>query len=75
MIGKISTQRRLNYSVIALADTILNDRNYADVMREYYQRYPKAGYGGMLQRIPDAAKANLLLTDSPIALTFAQRRI
>jgi ADP-ribosylglycohydrolase len=35
---------------IALADVILNDRNYADVMREYYRRYPKAGYGGMFHQ-------------------------
>lgn len=35
---------------IALADAILNDRNYADVMREYYRRYPDAGYGGMFHQ-------------------------
>jgi ADP-ribosylglycohydrolase len=35
---------------VALADAILNNRNYADVMREYYCRYPKAGYGGMFHQ-------------------------
>jgi ADP-ribosylglycohydrolase len=30
---------------IALADAILSARNYADVMREYYHRYPNGGYG------------------------------
>jgi ADP-ribosylglycohydrolase len=35
---------------IALADAILNDRNYADVMREYYHRYPNGGYGGMFHQ-------------------------
>ncbi len=35
---------------IALADAILNEKNYADVMREYYRRYPKAGYGGMFRQ-------------------------
>ena len=31
---------------VALADAILNDRDYGVVMREYYLRYPNAGYGG-----------------------------
>ena len=31
---------------IALADTLINKKNYADVMKEYYWRYPDAGYGG-----------------------------
>jgi ADP-ribosylglycohydrolase len=30
---------------IALADAILNDKDYADTMRAYYRRYPRAGYG------------------------------
>jgi len=32
---------------IALADAILTNRPYQDLMREYYQRYPDRGYGGM----------------------------
>jgi len=31
---------------IALADAIMSGRSYQDLMREYYQRYPHAGYGG-----------------------------
>ena len=30
---------------VALADAILHDLDYADTMRNYYQRYPNAGYG------------------------------
>jgi ADP-ribosylglycohydrolase len=29
-----------------MADSILNGTDYADTMREYYQKYPRAGYGG-----------------------------
>lgn len=35
---------------IALADAITNDRNYADVMREYGKKYPTAGYGGYFRQ-------------------------
>lgn len=35
---------------IALADAILNDKNYADTMRAYYSRYPYAGYGASFNR-------------------------
>jgi ADP-ribosylglycohydrolase len=31
---------------IALADTILNGDDYAKKMKEYYHRYPNAGFGG-----------------------------
>ncbi|NNJ97406.1 MAG: hypothetical protein HKP12_09620 [Gammaproteobacteria bacterium] len=31
---------------VALADAILNNMDYDRVMREYYRRYPYAGYGG-----------------------------
>lgn len=31
---------------VALADAILNNKNYAQVMREYYHRYPTESYGG-----------------------------
>lgn len=31
---------------VALADAILTDRNYTQVLREYASRYPDAGYGG-----------------------------
>lgn len=32
---------------VALADAILHQRDYGETMREYYRRYPNAGYGGM----------------------------
>ena len=35
---------------IALADAILNQQDYASVMKSYYRRYPDAGYGGMFHR-------------------------
>jgi len=31
---------------VALADAILHDRDYARTMKEYYRKYPNAGYGG-----------------------------
>ncbi len=31
---------------VALADAILNDREYGSVMKRYVRRYPDAGYGG-----------------------------
>lgn len=31
---------------IALADAILNDKDYGITMKSYYRRYPDAGYGG-----------------------------
>jgi len=35
---------------IALAEAILNDGNYTELLKKYYQRYPNAGYGGMYRR-------------------------
>ena len=35
---------------VALADTILNSGDYGRIMREYYLRYPHAGYGGSYLR-------------------------
>ncbi len=35
---------------IALADAILNQQDYASVMKSYYRRYPDAGYGGRFHR-------------------------
>ncbi len=32
---------------VALADSILNDFSYSEKLRQYYLRYPDAGYGGM----------------------------
>ncbi len=32
---------------VALADSILNDFPYSEKLRQYYLRYPDAGYGGM----------------------------
>lgn len=31
---------------VALAEAILAGANYAQIMRDYYARYPRAGYGG-----------------------------
>jgi ADP-ribosylglycohydrolase len=35
---------------IALADAIMSSRSYERLMREYYHRYPNAGYGGMFRK-------------------------
>ena len=35
---------------LAVADAILNGRDYAETIREYGRRYPDAGYGGMFRR-------------------------
>ncbi len=35
---------------IAIADAILNGSSYTDKLKEYYQRYPNAGYGGLFRR-------------------------
>jgi ADP-ribosylglycohydrolase len=35
---------------VSLADVILNKRDYATTMREYYRRYPNAGYGMMFMK-------------------------
>jgi len=32
---------------IALADSIMNNKDWIDTLHEYYDRYPKIGYGGM----------------------------
>jgi ADP-ribosylglycohydrolase len=31
---------------VALAEAILNEDDYAGLMKSYYKRYPHAGYGG-----------------------------
>jgi len=31
---------------VALADSIYNDTDYKDTLKEYFRRYPDAGYGG-----------------------------
>jgi ADP-ribosylglycohydrolase len=31
---------------VALAESILTGKSYGTLMREYYYRYPEAGYGG-----------------------------
>ncbi|MDD5393512.1 MAG: ADP-ribosylglycohydrolase family protein [Thiothrix sp.] len=46
---------------IALADAILHQRDYAEVMREYYQRYTKVGFGKAFRvwgATPDAPAYN-----------------
>lgn len=35
---------------IALANAILNNRDYGNVMKEYHGRYPNAGYGSLFNR-------------------------
>lgn len=35
---------------IALADAILHNEDYGEKMKEYYRRYPEAGYGGFFHR-------------------------
>ncbi len=35
---------------VALADAILSDREYATVMKSYFRRFPKAGYGTLFHR-------------------------
>ena len=35
---------------VALADAILNSKDYSETMKEYYRHYPDAGYGGMFHR-------------------------
>ncbi|MDD4775711.1 MAG: ADP-ribosylglycohydrolase family protein [Syntrophomonas sp.] len=39
---------------VAVADCILNGRDYARTLREYARRYPGAGYGGMFRRWADS---------------------
>ncbi|MEA1923766.1 MAG: ADP-ribosylglycohydrolase family protein [Pseudomonadota bacterium] len=46
---------------IALAEAILNDADYGEVMKRYYSRYPEAGYGGSFHKWaqnPDAEPYN-----------------
>jgi len=35
---------------VALADALMSSRSYESLMREYYHRYPRAGYGGMFRK-------------------------
>lgn len=35
---------------VALAEAILTGRDYGDLMKAYYRRYPHAGYGGMFRQ-------------------------
>ena len=35
---------------VALAEAILNDEDYGQVMKRYYRRYPDAGYGGSFHK-------------------------
>lgn len=63
---------------IALADAILHQRDYSTVMREYYQRYPKAGFGKSFRvwaATPDAPAYNSwgngsAMRISPVAYAF-----
>jgi len=42
---------------VALADALLSGRDYGAVMKEYYRRYPGAGYGGMFHRWASSAES------------------
>ena len=63
---------------IALMDSILNDRGYGKVMREYYRRYPRAGYGGSFHKWALAAESQpyhswgngSAMRTSPVAYAF-----
>src|SRR3954467_15026030 len=35
---------------VALADSLLHDEPYVDLLKRYYRAYPRAGYGGMFHR-------------------------
>lgn len=35
---------------VALAESILSGNSYASLMRDYYRRYPSAGYGGLFHQ-------------------------
>ena len=35
---------------VALADAVLQGQDYGQTMKEYYRRYPRAGYGGSFHR-------------------------
>jgi len=41
---------------VALAESILTGTDYASLMRDYYRRYPEAGYGGLFHRWAQAHK-------------------
>ncbi|MCP3851352.1 MAG: ADP-ribosylglycohydrolase family protein [Gammaproteobacteria bacterium] len=63
---------------IALADAILNDYDYGEVMRQYYAQYPHAGYGGSFHRwalTPDSKPYNSwgngsAMRTSPVGYAF-----
>jgi ADP-ribosylglycohydrolase len=42
---------------VALADSILRSKDYAETMKEYYRRYPNVGYGGMFHRWAKSAQS------------------
>jgi len=43
---------------VALADAILNHKDYASLLRSYYHRYPTAGYGSMFRRWANTQNAS-----------------
>ena len=63
---------------VALADAILNDKDYASLMKAYYRRYPGAGYGGFFHqwaRSADSAPYNswgngAAMRISPVGFAF-----
>lgn len=43
---------------VALADAILNSADYTEKLKEYYRRYPKAGFGGSFRNWAESADNN-----------------
>ncbi len=64
---------------VAVADCILNNKDYAVTLKEYGRRYPDAGYGGMFYRWlcrPDSAPYNSYgngsaMRVSPVGFAFS----
>ncbi len=46
---------------VALAEAILNEDNYGQVMKKYYDRYPDAGYGAHFINGPKDLISNLTI--------------
>tara|TARA_R110001606_G_scaffold399285_2_gene583680 strand:+ start:7957 stop:8748 length:792 start_codon:yes stop_codon:yes gene_type:complete len=50
LFGEYCTFTDDSLLTIALAETILNNGDYTEQLKKYYQRYPNAGYGAMYRR-------------------------
>ena len=66
---------------VAIADCILNGKDYAPILKEYGRNYPHAGYGGMFLRWlasdsfePYNSYGNgSAMRVSPVGFTFGER--